>query len=343
MSPPPVPPLAGLVLSVAALSVAAQIYLRRYELPRPPVGVYRWADIVFMTAAVLLAPPIYLAMPGPVVAGIFGAVILAAVQLTLAPILGGRPALAVALVGTLATAAAALAHQGLWVMGLTDGLLAIALVGVANLWVQGGMRASHVAVLAGLIATYDLVATGLTTVTARFVAEVQGLPFAPVFALTRGVAPVAIGLGDLLMLLLFPLAVHKAFGALASRAAAVLSVGTVGVIGALFGLGVLRGPVPLMTVLGPIIVAQYAWWRRRGYRERTTSQWRAAAPVDPSGAVEPDAVGRALLADPGDLAGSGTWIAIVDDVVVGSGGSAGLARRAAREARVRGVPVVRQV
>jgi hypothetical protein len=40
-----------------------------------------------------------------------------------------------------------------------------------------------------------------------------------------------------------------------------------------------RAAVPLMTVLGPLMVAQYAYWRRRG-RERTTRRYLEDEPTD---------------------------------------------------------------
>ncbi|MEV6075797.1 hypothetical protein AB0L80_11925 [Streptomyces sp. NPDC052069] len=83
---------------------------------------------------------------------------------------------------------------------LTDVLLAIAVVGVANMWAQSGMRSVHTAWFAGMLCCYDLVATGLTTVMDRFAAQVVGLPFAPLPAVTQDGPPVALGLGDLLLL-----------------------------------------------------------------------------------------------------------------------------------------------
>src|SRR5262245_19544343 len=198
MTPPPVVALVGLTLSAAVLIVLALLYLRRVEMPRPPIGTYRWSDIVVMSAAVILAPLGYLALPRPAVATVFGLMVFVALQLTLAPLAGGRTATGIAVVSCAATAAAALVGLPGLVTGLTDTILVIAIIGVANLWIQSGMRASHVAGFAGMLAGYDVIATSFTSLMTRFVEEVAGLPFAPIFALSGGQLPASIGLGDLL-------------------------------------------------------------------------------------------------------------------------------------------------
>lgn len=108
-----------------------------------------------------------------------------------------------------ATAGCAFADLPVAVTALTGVLLAIAVVGVANMWTQSGMRSVHTAWFAGMLCCYDLVATGLTSVMDRFAAQVMGLPFAPLPAVTQDGPPVALGLGDLLLLVLFPLVALK--------------------------------------------------------------------------------------------------------------------------------------
>ncbi|MGW6240436.1 hypothetical protein [Streptomyces sp. NPDC055094] len=213
--------LVGLNCAVAAITVAGAVYFARVRMPRPPVGTYELPDVVAMTAVVVAAPLVYLAVPRTAVAVVFGLVLCVALQFTLAPLIGGGRAWLAAAVSVAATAGCAFADLPVAVTALTDVLLAIAVVGVANMWAQSGLRSVHAAWFAGLLCCYDLVATGLTSVMDRFAAQVMGLPFAPLLAVTQDRPPVALGLGDLLLLVLFPLVALKAFG----RAAGLLAAG----------------------------------------------------------------------------------------------------------------------
>jgi hypothetical protein len=191
-----------------------------------------------------LAPLGYLELPPAVVVAIFALILLAAAQLVLSPVIGGRIALATSIVLCGATASAWMLGRPLLTTVLTDLVLALAVVGMTNLWVQGGLGAAHVAWLAGLLAVYDVIATSLTSVTARLAAELQGMPFAPVFMLTGGRAPVSVGLGDLLLLVLFPLAATKAYGRVAGLVAGLSAVTITAIVAALFWSGLLSTAVP---------------------------------------------------------------------------------------------------
>ncbi len=356
MSPgPELGALFVLTAVVAGLVAVAWAYLVRIELPRPPIGVYGGSDIVIMSALVVAAPLAYLALPKSAVAAVFGVVVFAAVQLALAPLLGGRlSALAAALLCSAVAAAWLLHHAGATEV-LNDAALAVAVVGVANLWVQSGMRASQITAFAVLLTGYDLTATSLTTVMSRFADEVSGIAFAPQFVIATGRAPLGIGLGDLLMLVLFPLAAVKAFGRAAGLVAAVAAVAVTAVAAVLLGLGALGAQVPLLTLLGPVICVQYLLWRRAGYRERTVAQWRAGTPARRAAAsaadADTDALSAALRAawslpipaeyGEGEGEDDGAWVAIDEGRVVGSGASMGLARKSARLNGHAGVPIVR--
>ncbi|MFC6083210.1 hypothetical protein [Sphaerisporangium aureirubrum] len=315
---------AAMVALVAVLIAVAAAYCARYRLPRPPVGTYTYPDMVVIFAVVVVAPLAYLHLPGPVVAGVFGLVLLSAVQLALAPLVGGRRAWAVSAVLCLATGAAALTGATVAVTVLTDCMLAAGVVAVTSLWSQSGMRAGHVALFAALLTVYDLVATVATTVMTRFFAEVRGLPFAPLLVLGDGPVPVAVGLGDLMMLVLFPLVARRSFGRTAGLVAALAGVAVTAALSALFARGVLTEGVPLLTVLGPVVVAQYVLWRATGHRERRTAERESPAPP----ALTPDpALTAALAAPPRDE----PWVAVSGGRVVGTGATPGLARRSARE------------
>jgi hypothetical protein len=335
-------PSAALVGCASLLIAASTFYVHRWVLPRAPIGFFRPFDIAFMSAMVVVAPLIYLALPPAVVVTIFALILLAAVQLVLTPVIGGRIALAVSIAGCGATAAAWLLGHPLLTTVLTDLVLSLGVVGVSNLWVQGGLRAAHVAWLAGLIGVYDLIATTLTSVTARLATELQGMPFAPVFALTGGRTPISIGLGDLLLLVLFPMAAARAFGRVAALVAGLSAAVIVALAEALIWAGLFTTSLPLVTILGPAIIVQYAFWRQLGRRERTTREWRdGASPVvrrpDPLLAIE-----AALEIPMPQQLPEGTWVAISDDGIVGEGVSPGLARRSARENGHLTMPFVRQ-
>lgn len=312
-------------------------------MPRPPVGVYAAGDIVVLSVGVVLAPLLYLSLPGAAVSALFGLVLGLAVQFTLAPVCGGRRSWLLALGATALTVALALAGRPGAVRVCTDVLLAVAVVGVANLWAQSGMRPVHVAAFAAVLTCYDLVATTLTRVTLDFVTQVQGRPFAPLFALTGGAEPVAIGLGDLLLLILFPLVATRAFGRRAGLTAAVVGVAVTGVVSLLFAIGSLTAGFPLLTVLGPLIVAQYWLWTRRYAGERSTLDWRAGAAVHARPRSErtppaPELTAALAVPVPQDLP-DGMWFAVGGGRVLATGPTPGEARRAAGR-RAPEVPVV---
>jgi hypothetical protein len=287
------------VLLVALVCVAATAlgYLSRYEIERPPVGVYTFPDIVFMATAVVVVPLLYLHVPIAIEACVFGIVLLTILYYTLQPALPRRAALACA-VALLATDAAlgVLATPGASrtaYLVVNDAVLALALLGVANLYAQSGMRAAHVALLAGILAAYDYLATAVLPTTADLVAKLGQQPFAPQIVVGAGRAQVGVGLGDTLMLALWTVVVSKAFGRLAGLVAAAVGIGSIAALLSAFLAGSLSGQVPAMTLMGPLIVVQYVVWRRRAVRERTTGEWRtgvlpqpAEPAIDPALAVE---------------------------------------------------------
>ncbi|MEU6924123.1 MULTISPECIES: hypothetical protein [unclassified Streptomyces] len=341
--------LVGLNCAVAAITAAGAVYFTRVRMPRPPVGRYELPDVAVMGVVVVAAPLVYLAAPRTAVAVVFGLVLCAALQFTLAPLIGGGRAWSAAGALVAATAGCAFADLPIAVTALTDVLLAVAVVGVANMWAQSGMRSAHAAWFAGMLCCYDLVATGLTSVMDRFATQVMGLPFAPLLAVTQGRPPVALGLGDLLLLVLFPLVALKAFGRAAALLAAGVGLAVSASVSLLFGLGVLTGAFPLLTALGPLIVLQHVLWSRSRSGERTTAEWRAGTPRSVAADAPTDPDPALLLAlEPTDVdalraeLSRGDWLAVVDGRAVGSGKSPGQARRDARLRGCESVPVIRQ-
>jgi hypothetical protein len=331
------------VVIVGVLIGLGLVHVRRYTVSRPPIGLVVRSDVVVMAVSVVIAPLLYLELPATLVAAVFGLVTVVAIQTAAAPLLGGRPAALSALLLCAATWTVWLLGHPLPTTLLTDVGLAVAVIGVTSMWVQGGMRAAHVAAFAALLTGYDLAATSLTTLMTRFADHLHGLPFAPQLIIpgSHGIL-VGIGLGDLVMLVLFPMAAAKAFGRGPAVTAGVVGVAVTALIAALFWWRVVSTAVPVLAFLGPLIVVQYTVWRRRGYRERTVREWRDA--VD-ARAVRPDPLAtlEAVLAMPAPAGLPGdTWLAVDTDHVVGTGLSPGLACRAARENGHVGELVVRR-
>jgi len=90
----------------------------------------------------------------------------------------------------------------------------MAIVGITNLWAQSGMNARNVALLAGVLAIYDVIVTSLLTQTADLFGRLFGLPLAPILAWPIGPGSewLGIGMGDMLLATVFPLVMRKAFG-----------------------------------------------------------------------------------------------------------------------------------
>jgi hypothetical protein len=106
------------------------------------------------------------------------------------------------------------------------------------------------------------------------------LPFLPVFAWGFGDEEwVGIGLGDLLFATVFPLVMRKGYGRRAGLVGVVVALATILAIFAVGIAGWLEGTFPVMTVLGPLMVAQYLWWSRRLGPERTTRAYLLADPL----------------------------------------------------------------
>lgn len=332
------------LLSCESLLVAvALVYHARVRMPRPAIGVYNRADILIMSLLVVVMPVIYVTISGALVSMFFCLVCYAALQVVIAPLARGRASWLIA-AGLCAADLIATEwggpHQALFVNDLVVG---IAVVGAANLWVQSGMRSEQIAWFAGFLAIYDFLATSVTSSTGDFIERVSGIPFSPEWVFTLGPNPVAIGLGDLLLLAVFPLAAHRSFGAVAGIVAMAAGSAVVAADTVAYRYGVLHGAAPVLTVLGPLVVVQHHVWRRVRGRERTTGEWRGNAAPVADGVVLADHDIRSTDAVPLPDAPAGYWVAIDGTRVVGVAPTPGAARRKARENGCTAVPQVREV
>lgn len=83
----------------------------------------------------------------------------------------------------------------------------------------------------------------------------------------------------MLLATVFPLVMRKAFGRPAGIAAVLINLSTIAAIMTLLVLAKWSVALPVMTVLGPLMVLQYGYWRRKWGQERTTWQYLQAEPV----------------------------------------------------------------
>jgi hypothetical protein len=271
----------GLIAGALLLSWG---YFRRYAVSRPPIGVFNLWDIAVMMAGIILVPYLYLLLSIWLVGGLLALGIFSVLYFAWEPILQARWAIwpiALALV---------IADIGvvLWFgpatrvfFAVNNIVLLLAIIGITNLWAQSGMKARDVAILAGMLAVYDVIVTWQLSQTADLFSRLFGLPLAPIIAwpIAAGGEWLGIGMGDMLLAAVFPLVMRKAFG----RAAGIATLmGNLGLIVTLLTVAVMtRMQVlfPVMILLGPLMIAQYAYWRRRCGRERTTRQYLQAEPM----------------------------------------------------------------
>lgn len=281
--------LASIVLGIVG---AALWYQRRIRIPRPPIGLITWGDMLAVSVGLILLPFAYLHIPAAVTSALFGLMTFGLVQATFAPMLTGT--IAALLAASLCAGDIALwwAGQSTALMVADTVLMGIVVIGMTNLWVQAGMKPHHVAGLAAVLTVYDTLATAASPVTPLFVRRVAALPFAPLVGVRMGDPPVWYGLGDCIMLTVWPLVAGRIYG----RTAGCTAVGVDALV--MFAvqsgqyLGLVHGPVPLQTVFGPIVLLQFIIHRRRcgqgshSYRSATsihTPADRAATPGDAAG------------------------------------------------------------
>lgn len=266
---------------VAAATGGGWIYFRRFELLRPPIGVFDRHDVAFMLVAIVVVPVAYLALPRPVVGTILCLLALNIFWFGLEPVLRYRsliwPAAAGLVAADLVVSVTASAGASAVVNDL--GLVLLAAF-VTNMLVQSGMRARDLAFLVSGLAIYDVVVTTYLGVMDDLLRRLATLPFAPLVAWREDGQWLALGLGDLLMVVLAPLVLRKAFGRTAGIVSAVTSVAAAAGMLAAVRLGWFSRPIPAMVVLGPLLLLQYAWWRLRlGGERRTWEYLELEAPV----------------------------------------------------------------
>ncbi|HEY7126559.1 MAG TPA: hypothetical protein VH540_21655 [Ktedonobacterales bacterium] len=269
----------SLVLGYVACGlVCSWVYFRRYQVSRPPVGVFNGRDLALMVPLLILVPLLYLLLPLWLTAALWLLVTLSILSFTWEPLLPTRWSIWLVAVTLLASdcGVAFMGTRQNAFFAVNDFAVLVIVVGITNLWAQSGMKARDTALLALLLAPYDFITTIQLPLMSELLTRLSALPLAPLVAWSSGHTLPSIGLGDLLLAGVFPLVMRKAFGRLAGLVALGLALATIGVLLAL----PLQGGFPLMVVLGPLMGLQYLSWRRRG-PERTTGRYLLEEPMPP--------------------------------------------------------------
>ncbi len=266
----------------AACLLLAWGFFRRYQLNRPPLGAFNRTDVVVMLVALVTMPYLYLVLPAWAAACFLGVGMLSILSTALQPVVvnrWARWAVVATLIGADVVLAVARGAGSTGFLLVNDLMLLVVVVGTATLWAQGGMKARDLALLAAGITVYDVYATTQVSVMGDIAQRLSTIPFVPFISWGTPTRGLGIGLGDVLVAAVFPLVMRKAFGRTAGRVA--LGSGLVSVVGMLTVLYVASTEtlIPAMVVLGPVMLVQIAYWRRRRGAERTTWEYLRAEPL----------------------------------------------------------------
>lgn len=267
---------------VAAALIGTWLYFRHFHPARPPVGVFNRGDVVVMLVGLVVVPYLYLMLPSWVAAGFLAIGMLSILTVALQPILthtGARwAAVAVLLVSDVVLAVGPGASS-LSFMLVNNLVLLAAVVGTAAFWAQSGMRSGNLALLIAGVTIYDVFATTQVSVMVEMLERLSAVPFVPMVSWGEPGRVLSVGLGDLLIAAVFPLVMRKAFGRRAGLVG--LMSGMAVMVAMLSALYLTRAHtlVPAMVVLGPLMLAQIAYWRRTVGRERRTWEYLHAEPL----------------------------------------------------------------
>jgi hypothetical protein len=263
------------------------LYFRRFAITRPPVGVFNLRDVAILMTAIAVIPYIYLELPLVVLASVLTVTVTGILYFTLEPVLRRRLAVmgvAAIAVGADITLAVTWGTADDAFLALNGALMIVAVAGVANLWAQSGMGAREVTVLAAALTVFDFVATSQLTLMTDLISRLSDVPFVPFLAWdTAGGDGLGVGIGDLLLLSAFPLAMRRSFNRTAGLWGLGIGLAVLAGVLLVIELGAIDSAIPVMVVLGPLMVAQYRFWDRR-LVQRTTWQYLRAEPLARAGA-----------------------------------------------------------
>jgi hypothetical protein len=279
--------LGTLVFSALAASLGALFYLRRVRLERPAIGKFNGRDITILFTFLVLLPHLYLVLPQWVLRSVLVVSFTAALAIGFRPVL--NPTALWLGIGVLIGADLWMGErmidnvvnwQFVWAQNSLVVLLAV--ISIANLYVQGGMQLRHVAWFAGALAVYDSIVTLAFPLSNELIRSFVNHSLFPAMGMRIGFDEATVGLGDLLVYAGFTLAAYKAYGRPGLRLALPLILVFGAVLPSLSGLILnyvdsrLDVVIPAQTWFGPAAVVGYLWLRRRYGRERTMKEYLAS-------------------------------------------------------------------
>lgn len=278
-----------------ATITGAVLYFQRIRLERPAVGVFNGRDIIVLLSFIIVLPFLYLLLPSPILTGLLILTFSSGMYIGLRPLLRPRylwPLIFALVVINIVVTETLLGTRAGWQLywGLTDVVVLLSVVGITNLYVQGGMRLRHVAWFAFLLAFYDSFFTFVVPIIPKLADRFEGQPLDASIGFALGPYNANIGLGDLLVYGLFILAAYKGFG----KRGIITSFVIVSIFGALMpatapllitatirtGIGIV---VPAQIFFGPAALITYLLLKRQA-PERSMAEWfsvQAAAGHEP--------------------------------------------------------------
>jgi hypothetical protein len=277
------------VVFIAALlaPLLALLYFRRVRLERPALGVFNARDILLILVFILSLPFLYLVLPSYVLTGMLALTFSSALYIALRPFLRPLylwPLVAFLLVGDIVVTRTLMGTtQGWQVYWVFNNVIVLgAVVGISNLYVQGGMRMRQVVWFSFILACYDLFFDLVVPVSAHLADRFHGQPLDAAMGWISGSYSSNLGIGDILIFALFTISAYKGFG----RKGMFASIVTICLCGALLPslsslmiLPLVRGgigiTIPVQTFFGPFAVLTYYLLRRSG-PERSMARWMSA-------------------------------------------------------------------
>ena len=278
------------IIGAMLASLGALYYLRRVRLDRPALGRFNGRDVIILFTFLGILPGLYLLLPHWALISLLALTFIVALSIGYRPLL--TPTQLWVGIGLLIGADLWMGQhmindvfpwQFVWAENSLVMLLAV--IAVANLYIQGGMQLKHVAMFALGLAFYDAVVTLVFPLSSLLLREFVNYPLFPAMGMRIGFDEAIVGLGDLLVYAGFTLAAFKGYG----RRVLPLALTLVIVFGAILpstsGLLInyidARADVviPAQTWFGPAALITYLWLRRRYGRERTMKEFLASNDV----------------------------------------------------------------
>lgn len=276
----------GALICVIIAIGCALLYFQRVRLERPAVGVFNVRDVGLVFIFVIILPLLYVRFPSIILTAILALTFAGALYIGLRPFL--QPLylwiliLVLLLSDIVVTEALRYTHQIMPLYWSINSVIVLcAAVGVANLYIQGGMRLKHVAWFAFFLAFYDGFSAFVIPLTAQLAEIFTRQPLNPTMGFAVGNYVANIGLGDVLLYCLFIVAAYKGFGKRGAITAFVV-ITSFGVVIPSFSVllisaiipGKLGTILPVQVFFGPVALITYFWlsWHMP---ERTMAQWFA--------------------------------------------------------------------